>query len=72
MFYTEEFDRLAEGMTISLGVALSDPQEEDNWNGLTGFIHGRARELPEGSSESGRLRILYMWAAMVAQLARNA
>ena len=40
MFYTEEFDRLAEEHdNFSWHVALSDPQEEDNWNGLTGFIH---------------------------------
>ena len=40
MFYTEEFDRLAEEHdNFSWHVALSNPQEEDNWNGLTGFIH---------------------------------
>ncbi len=40
MFYTEEFDRLAEKYeNFSWHVALSDPQEEDNWEGLTGFIH---------------------------------
>ena len=40
MFYTEEFDRLAEEHdNFSWHVALSDPLEEDNWNGLTGFIH---------------------------------
>ena len=40
MFYTEELDRLAEKYdNCSWHVALSDPQEEDNWEGLTGFIH---------------------------------
>ncbi|MGB0996767.1 MAG: NADH:ubiquinone reductase (Na(+)-transporting) subunit F [Pseudomonadales bacterium] len=40
MFYTEELDRLAEKYeNFSWHVALSDPQEEDNWEGLTGFIH---------------------------------
>ena len=40
MFYTEEFDRLAGKYdNFSWHVALSDPQAEDNWEGLTGFIH---------------------------------
>ena len=40
MFYTEEFDKLAEECeNFSWHVALSDPVPEDNWTGLTGFIH---------------------------------
>jgi Na+-transporting NADH:ubiquinone oxidoreductase subunit F len=40
MFYVEEFDQLArEHGNFSWKVALSDPQPEDNWTGLTGFIH---------------------------------
>ncbi|MBL4868407.1 MAG: NADH:ubiquinone reductase (Na(+)-transporting) subunit F, partial [Pseudomonadales bacterium] len=40
MFYDEEFDLLAkENENFSWKVALSDPQSEDNWTGLTGFIH---------------------------------
>ena len=40
MFYKEEFDRLAEKYdNFSWHVALSDAREEDNWTGLTGFIH---------------------------------
>lgn len=40
MFYHEEFSALAEKYdTFSYHVALSDPQPEDNWQGLTGFIH---------------------------------
>ncbi len=40
MFYVEDFDRLdADHDNFSWSVALSDPQEEDNWSGDTGFIH---------------------------------
>ena len=39
-FYTEEFDMLAaENDNFEWHLALSDPLPEDNWNGLTGFIH---------------------------------
>lgn len=40
MFYAEEYDELAsENDNFTWHVALSDPQPEDNWDGLTGFIH---------------------------------
>ncbi|MBV1882661.1 MAG: NADH:ubiquinone reductase (Na(+)-transporting) subunit F [Pseudomonadales bacterium] len=40
MFYDDEFDQLAkENENFSWHVALSDPQPEDNWTGMTGFIH---------------------------------
>lgn len=40
MFYSEEYDQLAaENDNFDWHVALSDPQPEDNWEGLTGFIH---------------------------------
>jgi len=40
MFYAEEFDELqADNENFNWHVALSDPQPEDNWDGLTGFIH---------------------------------
>ena len=40
MFYVEDFDMLAkENDNFEWNVALSDPQPEDNWDGLTGFIH---------------------------------
>jgi len=40
MFYNEEYDQLAaENDNFEWHVALSDPQPEDNWTGLTGFIH---------------------------------
>jgi Na+-transporting NADH:ubiquinone oxidoreductase subunit F len=40
MFYTEEYDQLAkENENFDWHVALSDPMEEDNWDGYTGFIH---------------------------------
>ncbi len=40
LFYKEEYDQLqAENENFQWHVALSDPQPEDNWTGLTGFIH---------------------------------
>ena len=40
MFYVEDFDRLAaEHDNFEWNVALSDPMDEDNWTGDTGFIH---------------------------------
>ena len=40
MFYVEDYDGLdAENDNFEWHVALSDPQPEDNWEGLTGFIH---------------------------------
>ncbi len=40
MFYQDEYDMLAnENDNFKWHVALSDPQPEDNWEGLTGFIH---------------------------------
>jgi len=39
-FYTEEYDELqAENDNFKWHLALSDPQPEDNWSGLKGFIH---------------------------------
>ncbi|WP_339643143.1 NADH:ubiquinone reductase (Na(+)-transporting) subunit F [uncultured Porticoccus sp.] len=39
-FYSEEYDELAEqNPNFEWHLALSDPQPEDNWEGLTGFIH---------------------------------
>ena len=40
MFYQDDYDMLAgENANFDWHVALSDPQPEDNWEGLTGFIH---------------------------------
>ncbi|MFT5481954.1 MAG: Na+-transporting NADH:ubiquinone oxidoreductase subunit F [Halieaceae bacterium] len=40
MFYVEDYDGLAaDNENFDWHVALSDPQPEDNWDGLTGFIH---------------------------------
>lgn len=40
VFYAEEFEALAqEHPNFTFHVALSEPQPEDNWQGLTGFIH---------------------------------
>jgi Na+-transporting NADH:ubiquinone oxidoreductase subunit F len=40
MFYIEDYDTLAaENDNFAWHVALSDPQPEDNWSGMTGFIH---------------------------------
>ncbi len=40
LFYQDEYDLLAEeNENFDWHIALSDPQPEDNWEGLTGFIH---------------------------------
>lgn len=40
MFYQDDYERLAaENANFEWHVALSDPQPEDRWEGLTGFIH---------------------------------
>ena len=40
LFYQDEYDQLAsENENFDWHVAMSDPQPEDNWEGLTGFIH---------------------------------
>ena len=40
IFYQEDFDMLAaENENFNWHIALSDPQPEDEWDGLTGFIH---------------------------------
>jgi Na+-transporting NADH:ubiquinone oxidoreductase subunit F len=40
LFYQDEYDLLAkENANFQWHVAMSDPQPEDNWTGLTGFIH---------------------------------
>jgi Na+-transporting NADH:ubiquinone oxidoreductase subunit F len=39
-FYADHFDRLQKNHeNFQWHLALSDPQEEDNWTGYTGFIH---------------------------------
>ena len=45
MFYDEEFKELASNLrNFSYHVALSDPQPEDDWDGLIGFIHQVAHD----------------------------
>jgi Na+-transporting NADH:ubiquinone oxidoreductase subunit F len=40
IFYQDDFNKLAaEHDNFEWHVALSEPKEEDNWEGLTGFIH---------------------------------
>jgi len=40
VFYSEEYDALAEEFpNFEWHLALSDAQPEDNWTGMTGFIH---------------------------------
>jgi Na+-transporting NADH:ubiquinone oxidoreductase subunit F len=40
LFYDDEYNALAaEFPNFKWHVAMSDPQPEDNWDGLTGFIH---------------------------------
>ena len=39
-FYMDDFNAIAaENENFTWHLALSEPQEEDNWTGLTGFIH---------------------------------
>jgi Na+-transporting NADH:ubiquinone oxidoreductase subunit F len=45
MFYDEEFRELEQNFeNFSYYVALSDPQPEDEWDGLVGFIHQVAHD----------------------------
>jgi len=54
-FYDDEYNMLAsENDNFKWHLALSDPQPEDNWDGMTGFIHNvlfenylRDHEAPE-------------------------
>ena len=40
VFYSEEFEALAEKHdNFTFHLALSDPQPEDKWTGLTGYVH---------------------------------
>ena len=40
MFYEEDYNELEkENDNFDWHIALSDPQPEDNWDGMTGFIH---------------------------------
>ena len=40
IFYQEEFEKIAEEFpNFTFNIALSEPKEEDNWQGYTGFIH---------------------------------
>ena len=40
MFYEDDFNGLAaDNENFEWHIALSDPQPEDNWSGMTGFIH---------------------------------
>lgn len=45
MFYEQDFNTLqAENENFSWHVGLSDPMDEDNWTGHTGFIHNILRD----------------------------
>jgi len=45
MFYEDDYNGLAaDNDNFDWHVALSDPQPEDNWEGLTGFIHNVLHE----------------------------
>ena len=45
LFYMEDFEKIQkEFPNFSFNVALSEPREEDNWDGPTGFIHTVAYE----------------------------
>jgi Na+-transporting NADH:ubiquinone oxidoreductase subunit F len=52
MFYDEEFKALEQEFpNFSYYVALSDPQVEDHWDGLTGFVHQVANDIYLSSHE---------------------
>lgn len=45
MFYDDEFKDIAKNFSnFTYNVALSEPMPEDNWTGLTGFIHNAVYE----------------------------
>lgn len=45
LFYAEDYDGLAaDNENFDWHIALSDPQPEDNWDGMTGFIHNVLHE----------------------------
>lgn len=45
IFYEDELKQLAEeNPNFKYYICLSEPQEEDNWTGLTGFIHTAVRD----------------------------
>ena len=53
MFYDEDFKAIADEFpNFTYHVALSDPLPEDNWNGLTGFIHQAAEQAYLGKHEA--------------------
>ena len=40
LFYLDDFEKIEKGNpNFKFNVALSEPKEEDNWKGYTGFIH---------------------------------
>jgi len=40
LFYMEDFEEIEKNFdNFKFYVALSEPKEEDNWDGYTGFIH---------------------------------
>ncbi len=64
-FYVEDFDAIAaENDNFEWHLALSEPLPEDNWDGLH-RLHppGALRQLPEGPSGAGRLRVLHLRSA---------
>jgi len=45
LFFADEFERLEkENENFSFHVAMSNPCPEDNWTGMTGYIHERIRD----------------------------
>ncbi|MEJ2754925.1 MAG: NADH:ubiquinone reductase (Na(+)-transporting) subunit F, partial [Gammaproteobacteria bacterium] len=62
MFYVQDFDELqAENENFKWYVALSDPQEEDNWTGYTGFIHQVLYENYLKDHPAPEVCEFYMW-----------
>ncbi|MGB1360927.1 MAG: NADH:ubiquinone reductase (Na(+)-transporting) subunit F [Alphaproteobacteria bacterium] len=53
IFYRKDFDDLAKKFpNFEWHIALSDPQPEDNWKGLTGFIHNVLKDEYLGKHEA--------------------
>ena len=61
-FYQEDFDRIsAENDNFEWTLALSEPLEEDNWSGPTGFIHQVLYDMYlKDHPRSGRGRVLHV------------
>ena len=74
-FYVEEFESCGRASELQWHLALSEPLPEDNWTGLTGFIHKVLYEIPEEPPGARGHRVLHvrpgpMTKAVIADAAR--